>query len=106
MGDGNDFVDVGMRWFWLLLLGLVFWAGAKSPCTLLDFYGLAMNLHNPSERHQRLSEWLTTNGDNCSSAELVEVWNNLAMWAGTADSAELRGKVLYYYARAVEREKK
>jgi len=28
------------------------------------------------------------------------------MWAGVADSAELRAKVLYYYARAVEREKK
>jgi len=28
------------------------------------------------------------------------------MWAGTADSGELRSKVLYYYARAVEREKK
>jgi hypothetical protein len=63
-------------------------------------------LHNPSERHQRLTQWLMTNGDNCSSSELVDIWNNLALWAGVADSAELRGKVLYYYARAVEREKK
>jgi hypothetical protein len=47
-----------------------------------------------------------TNGDSCSSEQLVGIWNNLAMWAGVADSAELRGKVLYYYARAVEREKK
>jgi hypothetical protein len=38
--------------------------------------------------------------------KLVGIWNNLAMWAGAADSAELRSKVLYYYARAVEREKK
>jgi hypothetical protein len=53
-----------------------------------------------------LSEWLTTNGDNCSSEQLVGIWNNLAVWAGVADSAELRQKVLYYYARAVEREKK
>jgi hypothetical protein len=53
-----------------------------------------------------LSRWLTTNGDNCSSDQLVSLWNNLAMWAGVADSAELRGKVLYYYARAMEREKK
>jgi len=95
-----------MRWFWLLLIGLVFWASAKAPCRLSDFYGLAMSLHNPSERHQRLSEWLTTNGENCSSDQLVEVWNNLALWAGVADSAELRQKVLYYYARAAEREKK
>jgi hypothetical protein len=53
-----------------------------------------------------LSRWLTTNGDNCSSEQLVGIWNNLALWAGVADSAELRGKVLYYYARAMEREKK
>jgi hypothetical protein len=53
-----------------------------------------------------LSEWLTANGDNCSSEQLAGIWNNLAAWAGTADSAELRSKVLYYYAKAVEREKK
>jgi hypothetical protein len=36
----------------------------------------------------------------------VVLWNNLAMWAGVADSSELRAKVLYYYARAMAREKK
>jgi len=95
-----------MRLFWLLLLLLVFWASAKAPCSISDFYGLAMSLHNPSERHQRLSQWLVTNGNNCSSEDLVNIWNNLALWAGTADSAELRQKVLYYYALAVERERK
>jgi hypothetical protein len=34
------------------------------------------------------------------------IWNNLPMWAGTADSAEIRGKLLYAFARAAEREKK
>jgi hypothetical protein len=34
------------------------------------------------------------------------LWNNLALWAGVADSAEMRAKVLYYYARAIEREDK
>jgi hypothetical protein len=53
-----------------------------------------------------LSRWLTTNGDNCNTEQLVGIWNNLALWAGVADSAELRAKVLYYYARAAEREKK
>lgn len=88
-----------------MLISLIFWASAKSPCVVSDFYGLSW-LHNPLERHQRLLEWLTTNGDNCSSEQLVGIWNNLAMWAGVADSAELRSKVLYYYARAMEREKK
>ena len=88
-----------------MLISLIFWASAKSPCVVSDFYGLSW-LHNPSERHQRLLEWLTINGNNCSSEQLVGIWNNLAMWAGTADSAELRTRVLYYYARAMEREKK
>jgi hypothetical protein len=34
------------------------------------------------------------------------IWNNLAMWAGTADSSEIRAKLLYFFARAAEREKK
>jgi hypothetical protein len=50
--------------------------------------------------------WLTTNGDNCSAEQLVHIWNNLAMWAGAADSSELRAKILYFYERAAAREKK
>lgn len=94
-----------MHWFWLLLIGLVFWVQAKAPCIVSDFYGLSW-ISEPTLRHMELSRWLTTNGDNCSSEQLVGIWNNLAMWAGVADSAELRAKVLYYYARAMEREKK
>jgi hypothetical protein len=94
-----------MRWFWLLPIGLVFWASAKSPCIVTDFYALSW-ISEPTMRHMELSRWLTTNGDNCSSEQLVGIWNNLALWAGAADSAELRAKVLYYYARAMEREKK
>jgi len=94
-----------VKWLLLLFLCFVFWVSAKAPCTISDFYALTW-LGNPSERHQRLSEWLATNGDTCSSEQLVGIWNNLAVWAGTADSQELRGKVLYYYARAIEREKK
>jgi hypothetical protein len=89
----------------VLVAFLVFFVSAKAPCVISDFYSLTW-LGNPSERHQRLLEWLVTNGDNCSSEQLVGIWNNLAAWTGTADSQELRGKVLYYYARAVEREKK
>ena len=94
-----------MRWFWLLPIGLVFWASAKSPCIVTDFYALSW-IGEPTLRHMELSRWLTTNGDNCSSSELAGIWNKLAEWAGVADSAELRGKVLYYYARAREREGK
>ena len=94
-----------MRWFWLLLTGLVFWASAKTPCIVTDFYALSW-ISEPTLRHMELSRWLTTNGDNCSSSELAGIWNKLAEWAGVADSAELRAKLLYYYARAREREGK
>ena len=94
-----------MRWLFFTLLLLLSRATAKESCIISDFYGLSW-LGNPSERHQRLSEWLTTNGERCSSEQLVSIWNNLALWAGVADSGELRQKILYYYALAVEREKK
>jgi hypothetical protein len=94
-----------VKWLILLVLFFVFWVSAKAPCTISDFYVLTW-LGNPSERHQKLSDWLTTNGDNCSSEQLAGIWNNLAAWSGTADSGELRSKVLFYYAKAVEREKK
>jgi hypothetical protein len=94
-----------MRLLFFLLLLLLSGATAKESCLVSDFYGLSW-LGNPTERHQRLSEWLTTNGNACSTAQLLAIWNNLAMWAGTADSGELRGKVLFYYAKAMEREKK
>jgi hypothetical protein len=94
-----------MRWFWLLLIGWMFWAQAKAPCIVTDFYALSW-IGEPTLRHMELSRWLTTNGDNCSSADLAGIWNKLAEWAGVADSAELRSKVLYYYARARAREGK
>ena len=94
-----------MRWFWLLPIILVLWASAKPPCIVTDFYGLSW-INDPTMRHMELSRWLTTNGNNCSSEQLAGIWNNLAAWAGVADSAELRAKVLYYYAKAREREGK
>ena len=94
-----------MKWFFVGLMAACLIAMAQQKCVVTDFYGLSW-LGNPSERHQRLSEWLTTNGNSCTSDQLLAIWNNLSMWAGVADSSELRAKVLYYYARAVEREKK
>ena len=94
-----------MRWLFALLIGWVFWVSAKAPCIVTDFYALSW-IGEPTLRHMELSKWLTVNGDSCSSQDLAGIWNNLAMWAGVADSAELRSKVLYYYARAREREKK
>jgi hypothetical protein len=94
-----------MRWLLLPLLLCLAGATANERCIVADFYGLSW-LGDPTLRHMELSRWLTTNGDNCSTDQLLAIWNNLPMWAGVADSAELRGKLLYYFARAAEREKK
>jgi hypothetical protein len=90
---------------WLLLIPFVLLVNAKSPCTITEFYGISL-LGDPSLRHSQLSMWLSTNGDNCSSEQMVIIWNNLAMWLGTADSSEIRAKVIYFYSKAIEREKK
>jgi hypothetical protein len=94
-----------MKRLFVGLLTACLLAASQQRCLVADLYGLSW-LGNPTDRHQRLSEWLTTNGNSCSTDQLIAIWNNLAMWAGTADSSELRAKVLFYYARAAEREKK
>lgn len=94
-----------MRWLLLPLLLILAGATANERCIVTDFYGLSW-IGEPTLRHIELSRWLTTNGNSCSTEQLLAIWNNLPMWAGVADSAELRGKILYYYARAAEREKK
>jgi hypothetical protein len=94
-----------MRWLLLPLLLCLAGATANERCIVTDFYGLSW-INEPTLRHLELSRWLTTNGNSCSTEQLLTIWNNLAMWAGVADSAELRGKLLYYFARAAEREKK
>jgi hypothetical protein len=35
---------------------------------------------------------------------MIVVWNNLSEWAGSADSAELRQKVIYAYKNALSKE--
>ena len=95
-----------MRWLiLLLLLGLV-GATSKDLCSVREFYGIAYTVHNPSERHQQMSAWLTKHKSLCKSSDMTVIWNNLSEWAGAADSAELRHKVIQGYKTALEREKK
>ena len=75
-------------------------------CLVSNFHNIAYSIHDPGLRHQQLSLWLTTTGDKCDSKQLVLIWNRLAEWGGASDSSELRGKLLYYFSRAEERERK
>ena len=96
-----------MRWLLLLLLLLLLvGAVAKNGCHVREFYGIGYKIHNPSERHQQMIAWLKNNAAHCASADYVVLWNNLAEWAGTADSAETRGLIIYGYQEALKREKK
>ena len=94
-----------MKWLTLLLLLVLAGATAKNGCHVREFYGIAYTIHNPSERHQQMSMWLTNNAKHCKAQDYVAIWNNLAEWAGAADSAELRAKVVHGYKDAVERDK-
>ena len=95
-----------MKWVVLCLLSVWLLVSAQQKqCLISDFYALTW-IGEPTMRHMELSRWLTTNGDNCNSEQLLVIWNNLAAWAGVADSGELRGKLLYFFARAREREDK
>jgi hypothetical protein len=95
-----------MKWVVLCLLSVWLLVSAQQKqCLTSDFYALSW-IGEPTMRHMELSRWLTTNGDNCNSDQLLVIWNNLAGWAGVADSGELRGKLLYFFARAREREDK
>ena len=95
----TKWIALSLFFAWLLV------SAQPKQCLLSDFYGLSW-IGEPTMRHMELSRWITTNGDSCTSEQLVTLWNNLAGWSGVADSAEIRAKVLYYYARARERENK
>ena len=95
-----------MRWLILLTLLALVSATAKNGCHVREFYGIAYTIHNPSERHQQMIQWLKNNAQYCRSQDYVAIWNNLSEWAGTADSAETRGLIIHGYKDALEREKK
>jgi hypothetical protein len=95
-----------MKWLILLFVLVIAGAVAKDGCHVREFYGIGYTIHNPSERHQQMIQWLKNNAPFCKSTDYVVIWNNLSDWAGTADSAETRSLVIHGYKDAIEREKK
>jgi hypothetical protein len=95
-----------VKWLVALVLTLALQSTGKDLCSVREFYGIAYTIHNPSERHQQMTMWLTNHQNLCKSSDFVVIWNNLSEWAGTADSALLRHKVIQGYKNALEREKK
>ena len=95
-----------MRWLLLLLLLGLVGAVAKGGCYVREFYGIAYTVHNPTLRHQEMVAWLNQNARYCKPSDYTVLWNNLPEWAGTADSAMLRGLIIHGYKDAIDREKK
>jgi hypothetical protein len=93
--------------FWIIAMVLALvGAVAKDGCFVRELYGIGYTEHNPTERHRQMSDWLTRNAQHCKAQDYLVIWNNLAEWAGTADSTELRGKVIQGFQDAERREKK
>lgn len=95
-----------MRWLLLLLLLGLVGAVAKNGCHVREFYGIGYTVHDPTQRHKEMMAWLDQNAHHCKSTDYVVIWNNLAEWAGSADSTQLRGLVIHGYKDALEREAK
>jgi len=94
-----------MRWLILLLLFGLVSAVAKNGCHVREFYGIGYSVHDPSMRHKEMVAWLERNAQYCKASDYVVIWNNLAEWAGVADSTQIRGLVIHGYKEAQEREK-
>jgi hypothetical protein len=95
-----------VKWLIALVLTLSLHSTGQDLCSVREFYAIAYTIHNPSERHQQMSIWLTNHQKLCKSTDFIVIWNNLSEWAGAADGAELRHKVIQGYKTALEREKK
>ena len=95
-----------VRWIAALVLVLALHSAAKDLCSVREFYNIAFRVHDPSLRHQQMSMWLSNNANFCTTQDLTGIWNNLASWAGTADSSEIRSKIIEGYRNAEIREKK
>ena len=65
----------------------------KQPsCAVQELYIIGLTMHNPTERHKAMLEWLDRT--NCSADDYVLIWNALPEWAGTSDSPMLRAKIM------------
>ena len=94
-----------MRWIIALVLTLALQSTGKDLCSVREFYSIAWGVHDPTERHKKMVEWLTTHQQLCKSTDFIVIWNNLSEWAGTSDSHILRGLVVQGYKDALGREK-
>jgi hypothetical protein len=95
-----------VRWLAALVLVIALHSTSKDLCSVREFYSIAWGVHDPTERHRQMVEWLTKHQTLCKSTDFGVIWNNLGEWAGNSDSHTLRALVIHGYKNALEREKK
>jgi hypothetical protein len=95
-----------VRWLVALVLTLALQSTGKDLCSVREFYSIAWGVHDPTERHKQMAEWLTKSQYLCKSTDFAVIWNNMSEWGGTADSHNLRALVIHGYKEALQREKK
>jgi hypothetical protein len=95
-----------VKWLAALVLVLALHSTGKDLCSVREFYSIAWGVHDPTERHKQMAEWLTKHQHLCKSTDFIVIWNNLSEWGGTSDSHNLRALVISGYKEALQREKK
>ena len=94
-----------MKWLIALVLTLALQSTGKDLCSVREFYSIAWGIHDPTERHRKMLEWLTKHQQLCKSTDFIVIWNNLSEWAGNSDSHDIRALVISGYQNALGREK-
>jgi len=94
-----------VKWIVALVLVLALHSTGKDLCSVREFYSIAWGVHDPTERHRQMLEWLTKHQQLCKSTDFIVIWNNLSEWAGNSDSHDLRALVISGYKEALGREK-
>ena len=89
-----------MKWLLVIIFTAALIVSAQTKCNVHEFYLIASTLHDPNERHKKLMQWLNIQGDKCSKENLIVIWNNLAMWAGTADNEIIRAQIIYLFEKS------
>ena len=83
----------------IVLLGVLLMAYAANNCNLGQLYTLSMTTHDPSARKDVTLAWMKSNAKQCSNQQLIQIYNNLGHWLGTADNPEIRSVIEENYKR-------
>lgn len=86
-----------MKWILIFICAAALIVSAQTKCNVGDFYVIAATLHDPTERHKKLMQWLHIHGSKCSPENLIVIWNNLPLWAGNADNELIRERIIFLF---------